>query len=146
LIQSDCRFQNTFSIGNNENTYFIGLQISQRDMDDFSTKHLSRHRMVKESNIKDTKGTGNVVHEKENVKELCLPPHNLRGRPAFSIYHVAPRISLFSHLNCDINLRGFLNLICIVLVAQNARLVIENLLKYGMWVTLHNDLFKKTFS
>lgn len=71
------------------------------------------------------------------------PALDIRGRPSHDICHTKAQKTLFSHLNHKINLKGLMNLLCIIVVAQNARLVLENLLKYGKFpVTrlLYNNL------
>ena len=73
-----------------------------------------------------------IQNFKESDPQSSCDLHNLRGRPLYTVCHKIPRQSLFSRSNSGINLKGFLNLICIVVIAQNARLVIENLLKYGV--------------
>lgn len=58
-------------------------------------------------------------------------PGDFRGRPSHDMCHKGFSPSILSHRNTSMNLRGLLNLVFLVVVAQNARLVIENFMKYG---------------
>lgn len=58
-------------------------------------------------------------------------PQDFRGRPCFDICHKSFSSSGLSHRNRNIDLRGFLHLLFLIVIAQNARMVIENFMKYG---------------
>jgi len=55
-----------------------------------------------------------------------------RGRPFAKLIHSKTQESLFSVRATGTDFRGFFNLFVIVLVAANLRLVVENMLKYGV--------------
>eukprot|EP00922_Rhytidocystis_sp_ex-Travisia-forbesii_P071232 GHVS01106323.1.p1 GENE.GHVS01106323.1~~GHVS01106323.1.p1 ORF type:complete len:262 (+),score=29.04 GHVS01106323.1:1-786(+) len=59
-----------------------------------------------------------------------------RGRPLHDVQHCLSRPSLLSHRMAQQNLKGFYNLVIIVLLATNARLVVENIMKYGVMIQI----------
>lgn len=63
-------------------------------------------------------------------------------RPSTSL-HTKEQPSLLSMEAPPQNYRGFLNLLVIALVVMNIRLVIENLLKYGILVRFRTTIFQK---
>eukprot|EP01071_Lankesteria_metandrocarpae_P006847 Lankesteria_metandrocarpae@DN4503_c0_g1_i1.p1 len=70
----------------------------------------------------------------ENDNSAGTKREDQRGRPCHDTVHRKNQPSLLSHTTTEVNLRGLLNLLVIVFITQNARLVLENLLKYGLLV------------
>ncbi|CBZ53481.1 putative diacylglycerol acyltransferase [Neospora caninum Liverpool] len=64
----------------------------------------------------------------------CL--HDYRGRPLHDQLHGAYRATLLSHHTKNLNLRGFLNLFFILLFVINFRMITDNLMEYGLMITL----------
>lgn len=75
--------------------------------------------------------------EIEKPVSTTTADRDLRGRPCFDIAHKSFLPSALSHRNKHSDLRGFLNLLLLIVIAQNARLVIENLMKYGKSTTFN---------
>lgn len=69
-----------------------------------------------------------------------------RGRPLHETLHTDFRMSLLSSNAKHLNLKGFMNLACVILVVINFRMVVANFRKYGLLLEfptvfklMHND-------
>lgn len=60
----------------------------------------------------------------------------LRGRPLYTATHQAVTPSLLSAGSRNVDLKGLLNLMAMVVVVTNMRLVIENITKYGVMISV----------
>eukprot|EP00921_Rhytidocystis_pertsovi_P002700 GHVQ01004615.1.p1 GENE.GHVQ01004615.1~~GHVQ01004615.1.p1 ORF type:complete len:540 (+),score=31.92 GHVQ01004615.1:206-1825(+) len=77
-----------------------------------------------------------IVADKYEDKQTVSNHTDQRGRPLYDLKHAECRPSLLSHHVKTQNLKGFYNLFVIVLLATNARLVVENIMKYGVMIEL----------
>eukprot|EP00386_Alphamonas_edax_P013460 GDKI01041556.1.p1 GENE.GDKI01041556.1~~GDKI01041556.1.p1 ORF type:complete len:510 (-),score=147.73 GDKI01041556.1:71-1600(-) len=64
----------------------------------------------------------------------------LRGRPLYTATHQAVIPSLLSAGRKNVDLKGLLNLMMMIVLFANMRLVIENITKYGVMITLPSGL------
>ncbi|CRG99731.1 diacylglycerol O-acyltransferase, putative [Plasmodium relictum] len=67
-----------------------------------------------------------------------------KGRPLFENLHKINQTSLLSHKSLEIDMKGFFNLLVILIFTTNFRLVLENFKKYGLIIKIPKncDLIK----
>ncbi|SBT34246.1 diacylglycerol O-acyltransferase, putative (DGAT) [Plasmodium ovale wallikeri] len=61
-----------------------------------------------------------------------------KGRPLFENLHKKAQTSLLSHKSLEIDMKGFFNLLVIIIFTINFRLVLENFKKYGQIIRMPN--------
>ncbi|CRG94236.1 diacylglycerol O-acyltransferase, putative [Plasmodium gallinaceum] len=59
-----------------------------------------------------------------------------KGRPLFENLHKMNQTSLLSHKSLEIDMKGFFNLLVILIFTTNFRLVLENFKKYGLIIKI----------
>eukprot|EP01066_Platyproteum_vivax_P002784 Platyproteum_vivax@DN1347_c0_g1_i2.p1 len=92
--------------------------------------------MPHRKNSKKTKEVGAAKSEADSVEDSKQFEENLpKGFLIFHTPHIGDHPSLLSSASSETNFRGFFNLICLVVVCQNIRLILTNFLKYGFLVT-----------
>lgn len=73
-----------------------------------------------------------MICENERIKKY-------KGRPLFDTLHKINQTSLLSHKALEIDMKGFFNLLVIIIFSINFRLVLENFKKYGLIIQLPKD-------
>jgi len=87
-------------------------------------------RDAKLAEAKRPHSKGKKTYEESVTAEEIARRH--RGRPFARLIHSKSQDSLLSVKSAGTNCRGFFNLFVIVLIAANLRLVVENMIKYGV--------------
>eukprot|EP00928_Gymnodinium_smaydae_P042131 TRINITY_DN28414_c0_g1_i1.p1 TRINITY_DN28414_c0_g1~~TRINITY_DN28414_c0_g1_i1.p1 ORF type:complete len:502 (+),score=53.61 TRINITY_DN28414_c0_g1_i1:67-1572(+) len=97
-----------------------------------------------EADRPDTHGANGQAPESPTAatkKRQAKDPRH-RGRPCAHVIHTDFQESLLSpSAGPEVNYRGLLNLLGLVLVAANLRLVVENIMRYGVLVELPHSCF-----
>ncbi|SCP04168.1 diacylglycerol O-acyltransferase, putative [Plasmodium ovale] len=80
-------------------------------------------------------GNANVGRESERRSGDVS---KFKGRPLFENLHKKAQTSLLSHKSLEIDMKGFFNLLVIIIFTINFRLVLENFKKYGKIIRMPN--------